>query len=348
MSLLNAVLQLTLRTYQAEIVPAALRGFTVCSLQLFLNSGGLLATGVNKAFSKDTTARGWKTVTGIQFVFPVLITAFVPLIPDSPRWLLSKDRQGDALRSLNRLRTRDEVSSGASAEELALIEAQLKTRVHKASWADCFRGTNARRTWLVIAFYIYQQITGQAFVSTYQTVFFKENGYADHAFTYPVISSCLSVLAVLPCMYFSDVLGRRTVLIGSFFFQALWLCLLAGIGERSNKTQSMKAACVAFFMLFAVSYSVCKAYRLFFQLTSARRSPRAISARSGTAEPFSAREDVNDRHHGQCRVRLRNELLYPLHAEGAVVPSRLDLWWHLNIGARVHLPFPPGNKESDP
>lgn len=250
---------LTCRTYQAEIVPAPLRGFTVCSLQLFLNAGGLLATGVNKAFSKDDTSRGWKTVTGIQFVFPVLIMAFVPFLPDSPRWLLSKDRPADALHSMRRLRTREEVASGACAEELAVIQVQLQQRVHKASWLDCFRGTNARRTGLVIAYYIYQQITGQAWVSTYQTVFYKENGYADHAFTYPIISSCLSVLAVLPCMYFSDVLGRRKVLLGSFFFQALWLCLLAGIGERSNKTESMKEACVAFFMLFAVSYSVSHA-----------------------------------------------------------------------------------------
>lgn len=246
-------------TYQAEIVPAPLRGFTVCSLQLFLNAGGLLASGVNKALSTETSSRGWRTTTGLQLIFPVLIVAFVPFIPDSPRWLLSKDRHEDALTALRRLRTKDEVASGACTEELAVIQAQLQQKVHKASWLDCFRGTNARRTWLVVVFYIYQQITGQAFVSTYQTVFYKANGYATHAFTYPIISSVLSLVAVIPCMYFSDVLGRRAVLMGSFFFQALWLCLLAGIGERSHKTQSMKDACVAFLMLFMVSYSVSSA-----------------------------------------------------------------------------------------
>lgn len=56
-------------TYQSEIVPAPFRGVVVVSLQLFLNAGTLIATGVNKAFSTDKSASGWKTVTGIQFIF---------------------------------------------------------------------------------------------------------------------------------------------------------------------------------------------------------------------------------------------------------------------------------------
>jgi hypothetical protein len=58
-------------TYQSEIVPAAFRGFVVVSLQLFLNAGTIVATGINRAFSTDTSPVGWKTVTGIQFAFSV-------------------------------------------------------------------------------------------------------------------------------------------------------------------------------------------------------------------------------------------------------------------------------------
>jgi outer membrane protein assembly factor BamA len=58
------------RTYQAEIVPAPFRGLVVISLQLFLNAGTLIATGANKAYSTSTNGVGWKTVTGLQFIFP--------------------------------------------------------------------------------------------------------------------------------------------------------------------------------------------------------------------------------------------------------------------------------------
>jgi hypothetical protein len=43
----------------------------VVSLQLFLVAGGLVASGVNKAFETRADGVGWKTVTGIQFIFPV-------------------------------------------------------------------------------------------------------------------------------------------------------------------------------------------------------------------------------------------------------------------------------------
>lgn len=51
------------------------------------------------------------------------------------------------------------------------------------------------------------QATGQAFVSTYQTVFYRSNGYAAHAFTYPIINSCLSLVSVIPGMYAVDKFG---------------------------------------------------------------------------------------------------------------------------------------------
>lgn len=57
--------------YQAEIVPSALRGFVVASLQLFLNSGALIASGVNKAYSKSTTSHGWRVVVALQFIWPI-------------------------------------------------------------------------------------------------------------------------------------------------------------------------------------------------------------------------------------------------------------------------------------
>lgn len=60
-----------IRIYQSEIVPSFFRGFVVVSLQLFLTVGSILASVVNKVFSASTDSVGWKTITGIQFAFPV-------------------------------------------------------------------------------------------------------------------------------------------------------------------------------------------------------------------------------------------------------------------------------------
>ncbi|KAK5163897.1 uncharacterized protein LTR77_010291 [Saxophila tyrrhenica] len=250
------LVEVDVTTYQAEIVPAPFRGLVVVSLQLFLNAGTILATGVNKAFSDYTTAVGWKVVTAIQFIFPLLMIAFTLFIPSSPRWLLSKDRTEDAVASLSRLRSQHEVDSGHCEIEIAAIREALQEHVHKASWWSLVRGTNLRRTALTLVYYFFQQTTGQAFVSTYQTTFYRENGYASNAFLYPVINSVLSFLSVVPAMYMVDRLGRRWTLLISYSLQAFWMYLLAGLGERANKTGTQSNTIVAAFMLFAFSYNM--------------------------------------------------------------------------------------------
>ncbi|KIX07460.1 uncharacterized protein Z518_02113 [Rhinocladiella mackenziei CBS 650.93] len=237
------LVEVDVTTYQSEIVPAPFRGLVVVSLQLFLNAGTVIATGVNKAFSTRTDALGWKAVTGIQFIFPVLIILFVWFIPSSPRWLLSKDRDEDAIAALRRLRPKGD-------------DADVRSMYTKAPWLDLVRGNNLRRTMIVVVYYFFQQTTGQAFVSTYQTVFYKMNGYAAQAFTYPVINSCLSFLSVIPAMYLIDTLGRRYTLMTTFFFQSTWIYLLAGLGGMANKTSTTKNAIVAAFMLYSFSYNM--------------------------------------------------------------------------------------------
>ncbi|CAG9953117.1 unnamed protein product [Clonostachys rosea f. rosea IK726] len=223
------LVEVDVTTYQSEIVPPALRGFVVISLQLFLNLGSIIAVGLNKAFSTYTTGLGWKIITAIQFVFPVY-------------------REEEALAALKRLRPKADAEDGTCEAEIQTIRAALQEHVHKGPWIDLFRGTNLRRTMEV-------QTTGQAFVSTYQTVFYKENGYADQAFTYPVILYCLNTLVVIPAMYLIEYMGRRNLLLASFSLQAFWMMILAGIGSKAQKTAPENNLVVASLMLFSLSYN---------------------------------------------------------------------------------------------
>ncbi|KAJ3461155.1 hypothetical protein MRS44_009708 [Fusarium solani] len=237
------LVEVDVTTYLAEIVPAPFRGLVVISLQLFLNAGTLIATGANKAYSTSTNGVGWKTVTGLQFIFPTLLIAFVFFIPDSPRWLLSKDRESDAVISLQRLQSKADADEGRCDEEILAIKEALREQYDAIISTE--RGLNREK-----------QTTRQAFTSTYQTVFYKENGYADKAFTYPIVTSVLGLLSVIPAMYLVDNLGRRYTLMTSYIFQSFWLFLLAGLGGKADKTATEKNTIVAAFMLFAVWYNM--------------------------------------------------------------------------------------------
>lgn len=86
-----------------------------------------------------------------------MIILFTWFIPDSPRWLLSQDRDEDAIASLRRLRTRAEVAEGRCEVEIQDIRDALQSHVHKGSWLDLLRGANLRRTMIVIVYYFFQQ-----------------------------------------------------------------------------------------------------------------------------------------------------------------------------------------------
>ncbi|EYB25407.1 hypothetical protein FG05_30439 [Fusarium graminearum] len=159
------LVEVAVTTYQAEVVPAPFRGLVVISLQLFLAAGSLMASGLNKAYSTSTDDVGWKTVTGIQLIFPALLIAFVFFIPHSPRWLLSKDREEEAVACLQCLRSKADLDEGRCDEEIRLIKETLRDQVHKGLWLDLFQGTNLRRTFLVFAFYFFQQVRLCAIVS---------------------------------------------------------------------------------------------------------------------------------------------------------------------------------------
>lgn len=87
-----------------------------------------------------------------------MLTAFVFFIPHSPRWLLSKDREEEAVACLQRLRSKADLDEGRCDEEIRLIKETLRDQVHKGPWLDLFQGTNLRRTFLVFAFYFFQQV----------------------------------------------------------------------------------------------------------------------------------------------------------------------------------------------
>lgn len=87
----------------------------------------------------------------------LVILLFTLFIPSSPRWLLSKDRETDAVAALRRLRPKEDTTTHCEEEIIAIKEA-LQEDVHKGPWLDLVRGSNLRRTTIVMVFYFFQQV----------------------------------------------------------------------------------------------------------------------------------------------------------------------------------------------
>ncbi|PLB49104.1 general substrate transporter [Aspergillus steynii IBT 23096] len=242
-------------TYESEICPAPLRGFCVGSIQLFLTFGSLIAGIVNQYLSKSNTDMGWMLATGIQAVPALIILSGLYFTPtnkntDSPRWLISKNRREEALAALRRLRPKKAVEDGLCELEVWALE-NSDNRSEKAPWVELFSASNWRRTSIALFLMALQQLPGVTFSSSYGPTFYKKVGLGDMAFTYAAVNNGVSVVTALIGMTLFDIFGRRELTFHGCWVQALFLCLIGGLGSKTNRSTGDTNGMVASFILYA-------------------------------------------------------------------------------------------------
>lgn len=236
--------------YQAEIVPASMRGTVVGSLQLFNQIGQILAASINRVYYRSMDPGSWLIPVAVQAVFPLSFLAGLYFMPASPRWLISKSRNEDAIASLETVRPQTDIDAGLCRAEADAIRDALHNKLDKGPWAQLFHGTNLRRTTIVVCVLALQQLTGQGFVSQYSPRFYKTVGLGDKGFTYNIASAVAGWTSCLIGMVFSDVLGRRDLLIWGGVTQALFLFLVAVFGTSRHPSDLEAEGLVGSVILF--------------------------------------------------------------------------------------------------
>jgi SP family general alpha glucoside:H+ symporter-like MFS transporter len=125
----------------------------------------------------NTTSWSYRIPFALQWVFPIPILFAVYFAPESPWWLIRRNRFKDAKASLHRLRTQpttqsDEEFDKTLAEAMDIMiqtnerEQQMQSGT---SYKDCFKGVDRRRTEITCMVWIIQTLCGSTFMgfSTY-------------------------------------------------------------------------------------------------------------------------------------------------------------------------------------
>lgn len=129
--------------YQAEIVPAAVRGMFVAFYAFDHIFAGLISSIITNFTSRIQDDNCWLIPFGLMFVWPVLTLLLSFLVPESPRWLVRKGRYEDAVKSLRYINGAED-DYPAEEEAKFLLETVEQDTV-KGSWSDMLKGTNRVR-----------------------------------------------------------------------------------------------------------------------------------------------------------------------------------------------------------
>jgi SP family general alpha glucoside:H+ symporter-like MFS transporter len=138
--------------------------------------GQLVASGVLRGCLPIVGDMGYKIPFAIQWLWPCPLMLIAYLAPESPWFLVRTDRLDEAKQSIARL-------SGEKTDEQ--IDAQLAMMVHTtsleaevtkgATYLDCFRGVDLRRTEICMLAFMGQILSGSSFAYT-PTYFFTTAG----------------------------------------------------------------------------------------------------------------------------------------------------------------------------
>ncbi|RFU25014.1 hypothetical protein B7463_g11324, partial [Scytalidium lignicola] len=176
----------TVPVWNAEIARASYRGKAGACLSLCAVTGLVISYWVDYAASFYSSDFSYRFPLSLQILFCLLQLSTIPFLPESPRWLMAKNRDAKATDII--LAISDAESLESSAEAAAMV-ADIKFALENESdglsaWKEMFTMGPLqyfRRILLAFGIQAMQQLTGINVIAYYSTVIFKQSVHmSDH------------------------------------------------------------------------------------------------------------------------------------------------------------------------
>jgi sugar porter (SP) family MFS transporter len=201
------VASLVVPLYIAEIAPARIRGRLVTLNQLAIVSGILLAY-IASYYLAGLGLDSWRWMFAAAAVPSLLFMLTLLLVPESPRWLLGRGREAEALGTLTRLN-----GSVTAATEAAEIQAALADEQGEAASLSQPRLRRPLRIAVVLA--VLQQITGINTILYYGSIIFTEHSgqSASSAIGANALIGGINFAGTVVALFIIDRVGRKPLLL---------------------------------------------------------------------------------------------------------------------------------------
>lgn len=190
---------------------------------------------------------------------------FISMLPESPRWLISRDRSEEAFEILVKYHAEGDSNSVLVKAEMAQIQSTIKIELDNAkqSWWDMLRTSGMRRRVLIASFLgLFTQMSGNTLLSYYQNLLYIMMGYTtSYAKTrINLANACWSLLtAVIAAVVVARFKRRFMFMLSSGSMLLVFMSMTISfekLREAKNHNTTNKAAGVAA-LIFYFAYSPC-------------------------------------------------------------------------------------------
>lgn len=235
--------------FVSEIAEISIRGALGAFFQLHLTVGILFVYLVG-AFTH------WITLSILCAIFPVLLIVSMFFVPESPVYLVKKERRNEAGVSLKWFWGPNADTKSA----LQTIQSDLDAAAGNAKMSDLFTNATYRSALFIsLLLMFFQQFSGINAVIFYTVSIFKSAGSTMDPAVCSIVVGVVQVVMTLVSSVLIDKAGRRILLLQSSFIMGSCLFILGVFFKLQNDKVDVSnlgwlpLACV---VLFIVSFSL--------------------------------------------------------------------------------------------
>jgi len=276
------VFQTLTTAYAAEVMPVPLRCYLTTYVNLCWVMGQFIASGVIRALVYRTDQWAYRIPFAVQWIWPVPIIIGCLFAPESPWWLIRKERKEDAKKALLRLTSpkRDPTFSADDTIAMMVHTNELEKQITSGvSYKDCFKGIDLRRTEITCGVWAIQNLCGSAFMG-FSAYFYEQAGNLDteHTFDLTLSQYALGAVGTIGSWFMMSRFGRRSLYLWGLIVLDI-LVLVIGILGVPPTTTNLSWAIGSMLLIYTFVYDftvgpVC--YSLVAEMSSTRLRTKTI------------------------------------------------------------------------
>ena len=243
--------------YIAEIAPAHLRGRLVATNQIAIVVGlaGVYVANWCIAGSGDQAwlqSTGWRWMFASGLIPAVLFLGLLARIPESPRWLMERQRPDEARRVLTRI-------FGAQTAESELTSIRSAIAAESGTWRLVFSPALRRPLVIGIALAALQQMTGINVFMYFGATIFRSMGEStgvDAGLLQQAVIGGGMIIFTLAAILLVDRWGRRPLMILGSVGMMLALVAMGLVAQTAANPAATGMLMLALILLYTACFSL--------------------------------------------------------------------------------------------
>lgn len=223
--------------YLSEVAPRTLRGRLTTVNVLMITFGQLVSYLINIAFAQ--TYQGWRYMFGIAGVPALIQLLILPFLPESPRQLIAKGKNDQAVSALIRIYGKNVPETFVETELLRIKQGIEITK--NGTYAELFKSYNRKPMIISCALQAAQQLSGFNCAMYYAATILHMAGFRTNSSStyFSIVVSATNCVFTGVALTIIDKVGRRRILIYSMIAMIIGLFALGGAfaGQQGFMTQ---------------------------------------------------------------------------------------------------------------